>query len=693
MTVMETLMSGGGETLFITRRSIQTLSDGTVLVAAVENNAADVDNSSIRIWRSTDDGDTWSEVTQSGTDPLIETSTTPSATTVTYFNFFVDANDVVWLVGDYDQDSYASLGIWRGIYSSGTITWDAPYLPTDMFPGGVQDMVAFRVGTDDFVVNVQSSSFSTYSGLYIFKRTSGGTWSTHQTFLDSEDRASAIDFHHTGDGKTVQGGTPHIYHAYNKGTGYYCRKYTYSGGTWSNPGTGRLLWSLSQTNATTLGRFNGTDFFVAVNDPDSDTYVVKKRNAADTTTTNLGTVETNVTNAYRHLEIDLFFDKTGVPYFASTRWNPLTPREIAASKWAGGTTWEAEVDVSSLTPANYNPVSVLSSPTTLNYPPFVTVIDDNLYYFRDYISFNQAPTAPTWVTPTSGEAKDVALTLVLDWDFNDPDVGDTQSAFTLRKREGAGSYEYWTGSAWQSSEDATTKIASSATTTTLPASWGADPDEDHYYSVKTWDDDDTPLVGPWSSELRIIPSAASDPTLDLPADAGSVGGTASVEWTVSSQSAYRVVVSDTSSTVDMDAGTLEEDSGWVTDSGARTYLASFPTNTVTRYVRIQTKNSEGLLSAIDEHTVSVSYTPPSTPTLVVSEVVPGALRVAITNPAGATTTVSNDVYRRVGSGEWKRVAATVAPNGFYDDYRVAAGVTYDYKVIALGDNGATAEGT
>lgn len=54
--------------------------------------------------------------------------------------------------------------------------------------------------------------------------------------------------------------------------------------------------------------------------------------------------------------------------------------------------------------------------------------------------------------------------------------------------------------------------------------------------------------------------------------------------------------------------------------------------------------------------------------------------------------VSNEVFRRkAGETSWQRIAQGIAPNSVYDDYAVASGVDYEYKVKANGNNGTYTE--
>ena len=89
------------------------------------------------------------------------------------------------------------------------------------------------------------------------------------------------------------------------------------------------------------------------------------------------------------------------------------------------------------------------------------------------------------------------------WDFNDPDAGDTQSAYSLRRTIGT-TVRYRNATGWQTAEDAATKLAGDTSSLALGTAWGAATDQDHHYAVKTWDAQDA--VSPWSADTRVVPS-------------------------------------------------------------------------------------------------------------------------------------------------------------------------------------------
>lgn len=648
-------------------------SDGTVWVAIVTDAGGSAE---VRLWYSTDEGATWTEDT--GAKIAVDAVDEHAAA------FYIDASDRPWLLV---RDATPEAVVRVGSIASNAITWDDSLTLADA--SEVYDLVAFD--TDG----------STWGhALYV---QTGGTFRLHEfswngsalsdgnlrSFTADEGR---LDFNHTGDGKTVQSSSPDLYVAYLSSSELKFVKWTYSSGPSYSVGSTRTIDSTPEASHLPGMFFDGTRVVMVVADLDTDTPLVYERDAADTTTTQrTGPPDTG--SAGTDVLIDAVWDANTDDIYLIAEISSddvgYLQYDRSADSWGSWTSIEAitldgqKVGWVHLDGASTRPwlgaVFVDSAATDV--------------LFEQAVVLNSSPTAPTVDSPDDGSVQDVNETLTVDWTFNDPDGGDTQSAYTVRRREGSGSYEYWNGTGWQASEDASTKISSSTSELALSSGWGADGDSDHYYAVKTWDSQDQ--VSPWSDETRVIPSAQDNPTIDSPTSGATVGVEGTVNWTVSSQTKYRVVVSDTSSSTDMDAGTLDYDSGIQVSSTTQADV-EYP-NTGTRYVRVQTHNDEGLASDIAEVDVTVDHTAPPTPTLSVTADSPstGAIGVSVTNPAptGAEPdTDSNDLYRReVGdSDDGIRVATGVAKNGSYTDWAVASGVDYEYRAHAQGDNGVNA---
>ena len=314
----------------------------------------------------------------------------------------------------------------------------------------------------------------------------------------------------------------------------------------------------------------------------------------------------------------------------------------------------------------------------------------NLSY-QEVLIVNAVPNAPSVLAPVDGSVQDVAASLGIIWAFNDPDPGDAQTAYTVRRRIGAAAHTYWNGTSWAASESGATKIASAVTSLAVASGWGSDGDSDHHYSVKTWDALDQ--LSPWSAEARVVPSAKDNPTITVPASDGAVITTAlfNVEWTVATQSKYRLrVVGDTAGEPNL--GIVDYDSGIVINTSARLDQLQFPVNGQDRHIELTTWNDEGLQSTIRYRLVEISYTPPATAqiTLNADSLVEGAIVVTVDNPGSGAAEDHNDIYRReVGdAGPGIRIAAGIDVDGSITDYAVASGVEYEYQVRTFATSGA-----
>ena len=310
-------------------------------------------------------------------------------------------------------------------------------------------------------------------------------------------------------------------------------------------------------------------------------------------------------------------------------------------------------------------------------------------------SLNAAPTAPTWSAPADNSFNDIDSSLLLDWTFNDPDGGDTQSAYALSKSVDGGALSYWNAgtSAWGAGE---IKNPTATTSVTLASSWAADG-ESIEYKVKTWDAADA--VGPYGSGLTVNGAAATPPTITAPATSAVLASSsATVTWTVAAQAAYKIRVL---SSVDAELFTTGKVTGAVTEV---TLGYVFTDGQTGLKIELTTWNASDV-PGVDTNTgISVDYTPPATPVLTVSANAAGYISVAIADPTptgSQPTVVTHDIYVRVAAGgrqsgqrtvndDGIRISTgTVPTNGTYLDYAAASGVAFEYRTLAVA-GGATA---
>ena len=306
---------------------------------------------------------------------------------------------------------------------------------------------------------------------------------------------------------------------------------------------------------------------------------------------------------------------------------------------------------------------------------------------------NAAPTAPTWAAPADNSYNDIASALVLDWTFTDPDGGDTQSAYALSKSVDGGALSYWNAgtSAWVGAEVENP----TATTSVTLASWASDG-ESIEYKVKTLDA--AGAAGPYGSGLTVNAAAADVPVIDAPATSATItGSSADVSWTVAAQTAYQVRVL---SSVDAELYSTGKVAGAVTEV---TLGYVFTDGQTGLKIELTTYNSFDI-AAVDTNTgISVSFTPPAVPSLVITANTAGYISVAIADPTptGSQPTVdTHDIFVRVAAGgrqsgertvndDGIRIATGVVTNGTYLDYAAATGTDFEYRTLARAGTATT----
>lgn len=295
---------------------------------------------------------------------------------------------------------------------------------------------------------------------------------------------------------------------------------------------------------------------------------------------------------------------------------------------------------------------------------------------------NQSPNAPTLTTLVDGSTVDINATNRAAHQFNDPDTGDSQSAFDHRYRPiGAAT---WTSA----------YVVSPNQWVDYPAGTFADA-VDYERQVRTYDA--LGIVGPWSPSGFFTGAVRPpSPTITDPANGATIGADEHlVKWSTPNQDAYQLQVLD-GATVVYDTGAVRGNAG----STARSHLTPYPTNDVTRDTQVRYEDA-GLWSAWYTVTNPVSYTRPPTPTLsIAASNSEGAVSVTLTNPTPATgePAVSyNNMHVRDTSGRDRyrpadgiRFRKELPLNPTVLDHLAASGVNYEYRAEAVGSNGTTA---
>lgn len=299
------------------------------------------------------------------------------------------------------------------------------------------------------------------------------------------------------------------------------------------------------------------------------------------------------------------------------------------------------------------------------------------------IQHNQPPTAPTGLTRSNFDATAAAN---FTWTFNDPDAGNTQSAYQLViTKVSDGSTVKDTG-----------KVTSATSLYTLPAGTLTNGIQ-YQWKVACWDNSDA--GGPYSTLATFYTSGKPSATITTPtADGATIASSGLiVTWSFSDpesegQSAYQLKLTD-------NADVLLWDSGQIMDNVATSRALSYTLlNNASYKVKLTVWDAKGVAGNEVVRTFVTSFTPPAVPTLThVDDNTRGSITINITNPAPSGNQPSinyNDVYRRKQSEtSFIRIATNIPNNGSFIDYTPASGQVYEYKVTANGNNGTSSDST
>lgn len=282
------------------------------------------------------------------------------------------------------------------------------------------------------------------------------------------------------------------------------------------------------------------------------------------------------------------------------------------------------------------------------------------------VQHNIAPLAPTNLSPANQIALDKSKVIRLAWKFNDQS-GDSQNRFEIK----------WSADNWATEETITENTPNAY----FDVSGNIFPEGTIVWKVRTWDQSD--LASPYSTQAQFVTGEPSGAPVILLPGAEVAVSRPTVQWSQVDQAQYQVQVFD-------NVGTKVWDTGDVVSTNKAITVGIDLVNGTNYTIKVRTKNNIGLWSAYATLTTNVNFIPPAIPELNVSEGI-GCLAVQIENPEPSGTepiVVSNDLLRREPGGEWIRIAQ-VAENGLYMDYAVISDVEHEYRVMALGGNGAT----
>ncbi|MFE1630740.1 DNRLRE domain-containing protein [Brevibacillus reuszeri] len=339
----------------------------------------------------------------------------------------------------------------------------------------------------------------------------------------------------------------------------------------------------------------------------------------------------------------------------------------------GGSTWKDIIALTTYGATSYS-YNFINEPETSVAKIRIRAYDGTAYGPWDEsdgvftILHNVAPEAPTNLSPSGGAPIDRTSAKVFTWKHNDPNSNDPQSKFDLQWRQvGA--------STWNTVTQTTPNQYWNAPANTFPRG-------NIEWQVRTYDQ--AGLSGPYSNQATFFAGEKpADPTIIGPSSPVPVARP-TLEWSSYGQTGYQVQVLNA-------ARNTLWDSGEVSSLNKARTIGIDLTNNTSYFLRVRIKNTDGLWSGWVERSITVSYTTPPTPILTITgKAQEGKMMISIQNPNPSGTepnVTSNDLYRReLGQEEWTRIKVGIPRNGSYEDFTVASGITYEYKVRAFGNN-------
>lgn len=696
MTVVDT-STAETATAYSNQRKIDRCQNGVLWTMFWNGNNSTT--SAMEFWYSTDDGETF---VNPGTGSHVGFAGTGDS----HFHsssFFIDVDDYAHLV--YEDAANGDLVYRRGTPNGGRTAWEwSPATVLFNSNYAYPDIVAHREGTGwvaHVVVSIATTTAVTETHYVKVNISSDGTVTTDSTLEiggdynpsatgRSPDTYPSIDFNHTGDGKTVAGGTPHLYAAWSAGRtgsgyGIRFRKVTYSDGSWAW-GDEREIDSTRHVAGDSRWlncMFDGTRVviagFLTTSTTSHHDLMLYDRDVADTATVERELVSDAASTVDAVFQGSATYDDAGNVYFVG-RGEGGTDA-IRTRKWARETstleTSEVVDDTDISANSAYCSVKRGHSNSLVE---FIYADGSAAPYSVTYgsVALNVAPNAPSSLSPDGGTI-DKDITQRFSWTFSDPDAGDSQSAYDLR-------YRVQGTSTWTEVSGGATEYHDFAGGTFTADDWE--------WQVRT--NDAAGEVGPWSASATFTGATTpAAPSISDPINGGTISTEDyTVEWSASSQDAYEVRRVADDGAGSPDTGTVYSTTGTVVSTG-RSRTVTFGTNNRDEHVQVRVR-SDGLWSSWASVQVTVSYTVPATPTLTATSdsPVPGAVRVQPSHPAPAgdePTVTSVDLWRRETSdaGSEDRIVAGAAPSSPLDVYSSRSGVSYEFRLRAYGENGTS----
>ncbi len=281
----------------------------------------------------------------------------------------------------------------------------------------------------------------------------------------------------------------------------------------------------------------------------------------------------------------------------------------------------------------------------------------------DYTGIAMAPLAPTLLTPATGTGQDLAAGFTFTWTYNPATVGATQTGFQIRRKIGAGAYEYYTTATGLWGASPVTNTLTVGTYTFAAAKWSSG--NTYAWSIATVDAGGT---GPFASDFTVICQVAPSVSVTAPSGVQQTTNSPTVSWTPtlagsSVQTDWRVVIYSSAQYgaggFSPGTGSSMYDSGTVSGAAVTLALAglvSLPNNDSYRaYVLIHQTGSQASAWAFSAFSEAVDL--PAQPTLTaVESTVTG--RVTLTAQARDNFLTTNQASLETDTTGWAAGANT-----------------------------------
>jgi hypothetical protein len=457
--------------------------------------------------------------------------------------------------------------------------------------------------------------------------TTVGVWSAINTNTPANNWATypSIDFHHTGDTKTILDGTPHVYvswvHAGVQGTVYgikYRKANWAAGPTWTWASEVQVASDMQVPTNLVGGDVDNTPYWVqgqwlgeganrysiggmlwnsggGVTAGDGGTQFLHEVTGTNTVTTVMFSAGDRATRMWHGAG---FFDAEGNFWYSgqSTYQNGnARPRDVAIiDRQTGYILYRTTLSTISTVD---RPEFMKQSRNGWNHLFWQFTSSDGAHHLirSDFIA-NIAPNAPVLTYPSNNGPIDRTQVQMFTWNFSDPNSGNTQGSYEIRARVSGTSP--WTVTAGPTNSSQSQHI------------WSANT-----FSANTWEwqvrtSDNSGATGPWSTSSFFVASTAPSVNITKPTSNEVIATNfVNVEWTIAGTQQQWYVMGyegvGTSGNVvydsDTQIGTAKQD--------------AFLVNNNTTYTVAVMAMVGGLWSPWATRTFSTSYALPANPTI------------------------------------------------------------------------------